>query len=132
MASISLFIGRLCSICSISAWVQQTCHEAKPKHVLVMFSSSMSSSLTTLSTSFLLASSSTKTFHYRQGCLSMHTRYWSRVNVLRPVQYRGPSPRLLGALSVTVLDLKTLQVGITYCPAGYLSEIPPFPAEHPC
>ena len=68
MASVSGFIGRRCSICSISALCFRRVQNrrSKTRHLLVTFSCRMSSSLTTLSMSFLLSSSITSTFHYRK------------------------------------------------------------------
>ena len=72
-ASISWFIGLLFSICSISISCSVLVYLTATFlcDVLVTFSFRMSSSLTTPSTIRLLPASRTKTFHYKDGNLSM-------------------------------------------------------------
>jgi hypothetical protein len=69
MASMS-WACRFCSSISMSGTLSVRCPSAttsSPSYVLVMFSLSMSSSLSTLSSSFLLCSSTTNTFHCFTG-----------------------------------------------------------------
>lgn len=65
MASISGFMGRRFSICSISSEVSTAfaCEGKEMEDELVIFSLRISSSVATLSRIFLLSSSTTSTFH---------------------------------------------------------------------